>query len=59
MIICICNNINESTIKSIIKQHQITSSDEVFNHLGCVIGCGGCLLEIDELIEQCKLEIDQ
>jgi bacterioferritin-associated ferredoxin len=56
MIICICNNISDKKLVSIIRKHDIISPIEVFNLLNTEVKCGKCLNEIQNLLKETKDE---
>ena len=50
MIICVCNDINCNSLRSIIKENKITRVKEI-QKLGICVDCKKCCLEIREIIE--------
>lgn len=49
MIVCICNNINCTSLRNIIKENKITRVKEI-QKLGVCVDCKKCCLEIKKII---------
>lgn len=49
MYICICSNLNETELRSLIKSKKINSIKE-FRKLNCCDGCGKCYAEIQKIL---------
>ena len=57
MIICICSNINESTVKDLIKQKKIKNVREFIPFNICV-DCKKCSSEIKRIIRETRCAFD-
>lgn len=51
-VICTCFGITDTEIIKVITENDLTSVEEVTNYCKAGGGCGGCKVEIEELIEQ-------
>jgi bacterioferritin-associated ferredoxin len=56
MIVCICNNINSSTIKATIKQGAC-SVEDVKTTTGAASCCGKCQFKVNALVQDTLSEI--
>ena len=52
MIVCICNDVSELTIKKLIKKHSVKSVEELQKYISVSNRCHGCQRYIEKLIEK-------
>lgn len=52
MIICVCNALNEKSIKEACKGCNADCAENVMSAMGCSPVCGQCLCYIDEMVAQ-------
>lgn len=52
MYICICNNINETDLREIIKEHEIVSMPELQQH-GVCDNCSSCFESALDVLKDC------
>lgn len=50
-IICTCFGITEEEIIKVVTEHDLTSAEQVTNYCKAGGGCGGCIAEIEKIIE--------
>ena len=50
-IVCTCFGITEEEIKKVVSEHDLTSAEQVTNYCKAGGGCGGCVPEIEKIIE--------
>ena len=53
MILCLCNGINERSVRDIIRQHNIKTLAKVYKQIGSM-QCGKCKEQIEYYIERQK-----
>jgi len=51
MVVCICNNINDSKLKECARKNICKISD-VQSDLGCRIKCGKCVCDMQKILEK-------
>jgi len=50
--ICYCNGINKGEIVKAIKEKGLTTVDEVSDETSAGAICGGCVSDIEEILEE-------
>ena len=50
-IVCTCFGITEEEIRKVVKEHDLTSAEQVTNYCKAGGGCGGCIGQIEDIIE--------
>jgi NifU-like protein len=60
-IVCTCFGITEDEIRKVVSENNLTTAEQVTNYCKAGGGCGGCLAEIEQIIEdvQGKKEPEQ
>ena len=53
MILCLCNGVNESSVRDIIRKDNLTKLTEVYKIIGSM-QCGKCKEHIENYIERQK-----
>ena len=53
MILCLCNRVNERSVRDIIRQHNIKTLEKVYKLKGSM-QCGKCKEQIENYIERQK-----
>jgi len=53
-IVCTCFGITEEEIIKVVSEHDLTSAEQVTNFCKAGGGCGGCIPEIEKIIENIK-----
>jgi NAD(P)H-nitrite reductase large subunit len=48
-LICHCFHVTEDDIRTAIREHKLTSIDEIRSHCLCSMGCGCCRDEVEEI----------
>ena len=56
MILCLCNGVNERSVRDIIRQHNIKTLAKVYKQIGSM-QCGNCKEQIEYYIERQKIGI--
>ncbi|MFW5774755.1 MAG: Fe-S cluster assembly protein NifU [Chitinivibrionales bacterium] len=51
-VICTCFNVTDKDIEKAIKENNLTTVDEITNYTKAGGGCGGCIPQIEELLEK-------
>ena len=51
-IVCTCFGVTDEEIKRLVKENNLTTVEEVTNYCKAGGGCGGCVGEIEKLIEE-------
>ncbi|MFW6253811.1 MAG: Fe-S cluster assembly protein NifU [Chitinivibrionales bacterium] len=51
-VICTCFNVTDHDIEKAIKENNLTSVDEITNYTKAGGGCGGCIPQIEEILEK-------
>jgi len=51
-IICICNEVTRGTIEDAIRDHALTTAEQVTEKTGAGDVCGGCIDEIEWIIRE-------
>lgn len=51
-VICTCFGVTDTEIKKVVAENDLTTVDEVTNYCKAGGGCGGCKMEIEELIKE-------
>ncbi len=51
-IVCTCFGVTDEEIKKVIREHDLTTVEQVTNYCKAGGGCGGCHGEIENIIEQ-------
>ena len=52
-IICACKQVGQKTIENAITEHQLNSQQAVASCTGAGTGCGSCISEIEQILEDC------
>ena len=55
MVVCICHNINDKSLKEIIKSNSINSVKRV-HELDICNNCKKCCFEVKQIIKECNNE---
>ena len=50
--ICFCHNVNESQIRHLIQEEGARSLEEIQAQLKASTGCGGCEIEVRQILEE-------
>ncbi|MFC1726833.1 NifU family protein, partial [candidate division KSB1 bacterium] len=58
-IICTCFGITEGKIEKTIRENDLKTVEEVTHYTKAGGGCGGCLTEIEDIIEKVRKEMTQ
>ena len=58
-IICTCFGITQEEIRRVIRDNRLTTVKEVTNYTKAGGGCGGCVPDIEEILEEVKAERQQ
>ncbi len=56
-VICKCFGITEEEIEHVVRDNNLTTSEQVTNYCKAGGGCGGCIPEIDTIIERVQAEL--
>ena len=56
-VICKCFGITEEEIEHVVRDNKLTTAEQVTNYCKAGGGCGGCIPEIDEIIERVRKEL--
>jgi assimilatory nitrate reductase catalytic subunit len=49
-VVCACFSVRRKAIESAIKEHDLSSTAEIGNHLKAGTGCGSCIPEIAKIL---------
>ncbi|MDP6490932.1 MAG: Fe-S cluster assembly protein NifU [Kiritimatiellia bacterium] len=56
-VICKCFGITEDEIEHVVRDNKLTTAEQVTNYCKAGGGCGGCVPEIEEIIERIQEEL--
>ncbi|MBT3297058.1 MAG: Fe-S cluster assembly protein NifU [Verrucomicrobia bacterium] len=56
-VICNCFGITEDEIEHVVRDNNLTTSEQVTNYCKAGGGCGGCIPQIDTIIERIQAEL--
>lgn len=51
-ILCTCFGVTEDEVRKVITEHDLTSAEQVTNYCKAGGGCGGCIGQIENIIEE-------
>jgi NifU-like protein len=51
-ILCTCFGVTEDEVRKVITEHDLTSTEQVTNYCKAGGGCGGCVGQIEKIIEE-------
>lgn len=55
-IVCTCFGVTDKEIEKVIRENNLTTTEQVTNYVKAGGGCGGCLGEIKEIIDRVQAE---
>ncbi len=58
-VVCKCFGITEEEIERVVRDNNLTTAEEVTNYCKAGGGCGGCIPEIEAIIERVRAELEQ
>lgn len=58
-IVCTCFGVSENEILRVIRENNLTTVEEITNYCKAGGGCGGCLPEVQTLLDRVKAEREQ
>jgi NifU-like protein len=58
-IICNCFGITDKKIERVIREHNLTTVDEVTHYTKAGGGCGSCILEIEDIIRDVRGQMEE
>lgn len=51
-IVCICNEVTRGTIEDAIREHGLTTAEQVTESTGAGDVCGSCIADIEDILKE-------